>query len=918
MADKSHKYPTRSQGAASPVSLPPVKRKPTLPDHEATVSGQRDSMSSPDPPPSDTGTDTEEFTETTSPPPPRAAATGTFRFNMDNNKRDDNKLTNNQFHSLADDDDEPPAEESKVDAAGIVLTSPAETIVDTSERRSDDHSTTSTGLTSDSAILARLVEQVANISNILDDKFDRFRTTDLAVINAKTDSILHLTQQNKINISATTGKVDKLKTFVDSTVADIQLDLKKIKDFHNPQALQTTIASQLPSVLSSNSDVIHSAVEASLPNHSATFTSMASDAIQSRIQSDIAPIVSASVQSFKQSCEDIVSEIVNNADDDGFMHQVRSYLSSIAPAALDGATLREIQSELVRLRNDGVSSLTTAVEGVDMRTNTMLNDRFEQMYERILRQLELKIPAAILQHSADAKSESDVHSTSSTPLPSYSDHHDHATSHEDSNPGLFQLTFPSAATVRLKSLTDKRKYYMEKRFPKDLERFLTSLNMFNSVEVMNKIGSIMALIRDNWSIPGRVGPIRKYMLSTDSFDPLPDLAPSSVLAFYDDLQKKSAFYLIGVTPFDAINLDFPVYGLSIPGLGDDKYHLMSAALFDILQKHLPSTNADIANQISIVNNIGCDGYMLLWNILKMTIPAFANQKSQLEPDWYEHKDIAKYATACTTFHRIERFRGRCLTDKEKTYKFLGGIKEIAYSGVLTTLRLQIQSHVPGPTDDYDSLPLELQIGSLAVTIKDLMDGMVIDTDLDLTRRINRTVHRIVRQTASVHSAIAPIPADSDSDDDVSDTPFDIPGIDPVVRAARDNRRPLRGKSSDSKPSDTFRRPRRVFDKDSICGACKMVGHVDADCFHLARAVFLATYMKNPRNAEKCRKIAEKIEAVWSKQHSTRTDGRAINSAAVLHAYCDQHDLSVDQVAHLMGPDRDALWMDPITAPTTEL
>ena len=164
--------------------------------------------------------------------------------------------------------------------------------------------------------------------------------------------------------------------------------------------------------------------------------------------------------------------------------------------------------------------------------------------------------------------------------------------------------------------------------------------MLTSFEVYDKIANVKALIVEDWSVAGCIGPIKKYMLNSDSFDALVDVQPSSVLAFYDNIHKKAAFYLIGITPFDAINLDFPVYGLFLPGLGCNKYHLMAASLFSILQKHLPSSNANVAHQIAIINNIGNDGYLLLWNMLKMTIPASANQKSHPEPDWHQYKGIA--------------------------------------------------------------------------------------------------------------------------------------------------------------------------------------------------------------------------------------------------------------------------------------
>ena len=95
---------------------------------------------------------------------------------------------------------------------------------------------------------------------------------------------------------------------------------------------------------------------------------------------------------------------------------------------------------------------------------------------------------------------------------------------------------------------------------------------------------------------------------------------------------------------------------------------------------------------------------------------------------------------------------------------------MAYSGVLATLCIQIQARVPDPCDALGSLPTELQIGSLAVTIKDQMEGMVIDSDLNLHRRVNM----MIRNNACVNATYGFRPDVSDRDHEA--LPFKIPGI----------------------------------------------------------------------------------------------------------------------------------------------
>ena len=458
-----------------------------------------------------------------------------------------------------------------------------------------------------------------------------------------------------------------------------------------------------------------------------------------------------------------------------------------------------------------------------------------------------------------------------------------------------------------KSPTALRNYYMIEVDFGNADQFIISLDTLTSIGVLDSICSTQHLILSQWSSPTRTGPIRKNLLSYDSFDALVDTKPTSVLAFYDELQTRAQYYLVGLTPFNAINTKFPIYGLCIPGVGRHKYQMMATALFDVLQVQLPKRNATLTNLVSIVCNSGGDGYALLWSILKSTLPGFDNIDTPDEPLWDDYRDIALFANAYMMYIRLARFRREHYTDVEKSLKFLAGIKNYSYMGILSGLTLQVSNHIPAISEDPGSLPASLQIPSLAITITDQMKGLVMDSELTGARRVLR---------ASRHDGVATrsgnlLDIDSDSDDDFQ--AFDLPGIDPVVRAARDQRssRPLRSSTNVTTP---FRRPRRNFDASKKCGACHMLGHMDADCFHLARAVFLAKYMNDPRNARACEEIGRNIEATWLAQHQVTDSGKRINSKKVLKAYMDKHQLDLPQMEHLLGPDPDSLWMNPASNP----
>ena len=266
---------------------------------------------------------------------------------------------------------------------------------------------------------------------------------------------------------------------------------------------------------------------------------------------------------------------------------------------------------------------------------------------------------------------------------------------------------------------------------------------------------------------------------------------------------------------------------------------MASALYDVLQVQLPKRNAALTNLVSLAPNNGSDGYALLWSILKSALPGFDNIDTPDEPLWDDYRDIALFANAYKMYIRLARFRRERYTDVEKSLKFLAGIKNYSYMGILSGLTLQVTSHVPAEAEDTASLPASLQIPSLAITITDQMKGIVIDSDLSATRRINRVSCYDGPATRSGNLLLI----DSNSDD--NPVAFELPGIDPVVRAARDQRsQPPRHTPTAPTP---FHQPRRNFDASKKCGACNMLGHMDADCFHLVCVVFIAKYMNDPCN-----------------------------------------------------------------------
>jgi len=92
--------------------------------------------------------------------------------------------------------------------------------------------------------------------------------------------------------------------------------------------------------------------------------------------------------------------------------------------------------------------------------------------------------------------------------------------------------------------------------------------------------------------------------------------------FYDKLQGLSHDYLIPLMPFDAVRLGNNFEGLFVPGLGTQRYHKCASALFELLPRLLPTSNAEIQSKLASVRVESKNGNDLLWRILELTVPVF--------------------------------------------------------------------------------------------------------------------------------------------------------------------------------------------------------------------------------------------------------------------------------------------------------
>ncbi len=107
-----------------------------------------------------------------------------------------------------------------------------------------------------------------------------------------------------------------------------------------------------------------------------------------------------------------------------------------------------------------------------------------------------------------------------------------------------------------------------------------------------------------------------------AFPKLRTLEVQDAVEFYNKLQELSYAYLLPLMPLDAICLGNNFEGLFVLGLGVQWYHKCASALFELLPRHLSTTNSEIHAKLSSIHVESKNGCDLFWRVLELTVPGF--------------------------------------------------------------------------------------------------------------------------------------------------------------------------------------------------------------------------------------------------------------------------------------------------------
>ena len=428
-----------------------------------------------------------------------------------------------------------------------------------------------------------------------------------------------MTRQTQVETELATHNIPGIKTSVTEVEHHLSShddDFKRLKEYVNPHAITKSIKEQLPSILVTHPDLLHDKAEEAINHLLDPVRDEHVSSIKDRISDDVTSSkhtiahatavastdFAATLHEAKQSLTSVVTAatLEMTTSTTNATTYLETYLHDASDKGFTGLATKRITTLLTDPQQSYVdSALASAVTSVEQLIDDKLAATTTALKESIT-ELELKL-ATVTDASQSAANQHDVRTDWQRDNPSAQSewHHDYHSPLPFSRPpvrnsaadgsghssplvgfanstralprqGVANSTrsrYPSPSTVMAKPPAALQDYYMAEVDIADANQFIISLNMMPSISVLDSICHTQHLILSQWCSSSRTGPICKNLLNYDSFDALVDTKPTSVLAFDDELQTRAQYYLVGLTPFNAINTKFLIYGLCIPGVG---------------------------------------------------------------------------------------------------------------------------------------------------------------------------------------------------------------------------------------------------------------------------------------------------------------------------------------------------------------
>ena len=324
---------------------------------------------------------------------------------------------------------------------------------------------------------------------------------------------------------------------------------------------------------------------------------------------------------------------------------------------------------------------------------------------------------------------------------------------------------------------------------------------------------------------------------------------------------------------------------------------MRTALFEFLEGVIPLDTDDMALWIKVQKNDNADGYQLIYKIFQLYMPGF-NRTIILDHPLYHATDtVAGFAGAILSHFRIKAKTGDRTTQKTMSLLFL---QNIAHPNVTNSIPIWIErvnNHVSSDEfGDDGSLPYDLQIPSLALDLSKMVKATAkaMETNATTGRRVNGLIMNDDMDTrlAHVESYLTNLSTQATSPPIVchiqgfTAAHEDYEATINALHNTRDKKAPW--KNNDRTKSDDWKKKgpkkRKPVDLSIICEACKSAGHAAADCFLLARAIWVLKYIRSNKP------LTDMIANKWEDRH------KGLANVKMAAAFCEENNMTVDQVA----------------------
>ena len=357
-------------------------------------------------------------------------------------------------------------------------------------------------------------------------------------------------------------------------------------------------------------------------------------------------------------------------------------------------------------------------------------------------------------------------------------------------------------------------------------------------------------------------------------------------------------------PFDAIQLGNNSEGPFVPRLGTQRCHECASALFELLPRLLPSSNAEIQAKLSSVRVESKNGYDLLWRVLKLTVLVFDPTVPHQQPTWDHDTDILGLGRRYKLYFRLQAKKQVFINTRDRTTLFLKAVASSEYADIVTTLQSNVNSY--RHLDDEYFLPQHFRVTNIAMLVHnnakarvrdlghcwinrvagwDSMANVLLDDELQFCH-IQGYQPRVFRmEQGRDRGGRGP-----DRRGFNCQQGFDHRQDTSTFTSDRSsNSSTLSSERGSATPCGQFARPDqrcRSFLPHKQCEACKRVGHEAINCDMLALALFTERHKQSLSDAER-NDIESKWIACWKAHlgHLARTPHQ------VVRTYCDEMNIT---------------------------